>query len=239
MSELKLNGNQLKLIAVISMLVDHIAFIMYAKVLSGSLVGENIYWGMRGLGRIAFPIYAFLLVEGFCHTRNWKKYAVRLLSCAVISEIPYNYMISGNFLFSGAQNIFWTLLLGVLMMKCLQLAVVRYPGAMGKQLQLVIIVICCALAWILKLDYDYRGIMLIGLFCWFYGDLKQQCITGFMWMIITCGIKLWVIAGYGAAFLLIYCYNGARGKWNGKAFFYAFYPVHLSILDFISTVFWF
>ncbi len=241
MSELKLNGNQLKLIAVISMLVDHVAFILYHSYFMYSPVRENVFWGLRGVGRIAFPIYAFFLVEGFCHTRSWKKYAGRLLICGVISEIPYNYMVSGNFLFSGAQNIFWTLFLGLLMMKGLQMVMIRYPGMTGRQLQLAIIVICCAVAWVFRMDYDYRGIMLIGLFCWFYGDMKQQSVVGVIWMVLTAGIAgssgALTALGYGVAFFLIQCYNGSRGTWNGKVFFYGFYPVHLIILDVISTIF--
>ena len=233
--KVRLNGNQLKLIAVVSMLVDHVAFSFIGN-------GSYLYWVMRALGRIAFPIYAFLLVEGFCHTRNLQKYAVRLLICAVISEIPYNYMISGNFLYAGMQNIFWTLLLGLLMMQCQKQAVIRCPGTVGKQLQLVVIVMFCAIAWMFKVDYDFRGIMLIGLLCWFYGDLTQMCIVGLIWMVVTMGslnmVGLLLTAGYAAAFFLIRHYDGTRGAWNGKAFFYAFYPVHLLILDVMKTLSW-
>lgn len=239
----RLNGNQLKLIAVISMLVDHAAFVFYNKYFMYTSMRELVYYGIRGFGRIAFPIYAFLLAEGFCHTRNLRNYAIRLLICALISEIPYNYMVSGNFLYAEMQNIFWTLLLGLLMMKCLKEAVIRYPGTTGKQLQLVVIVAFCTIAWMFKVDYDYRGIMLIGLLCWFYGDLPQMCMAALIWMLVTMGslnvFSLLQAVGYAASSFLIYHYDGTRGIWNGKAFFYAFYPVHLIILDIIKTLWWF
>ncbi len=235
---LRLNGNQLKLIAVISMLIDHVAFTLYPFVFMGNPAGEFLYDVMRGIGRIAFPVYAFMLAEGFFHTRSWTKYALRMFICALISEIPYNYMIGGSWQFAAAQNIFWTLLLGICMMRLWQLLLVRYPGTIGRQMQLVILVICCMLAWIFRMDYDYRGIMLIGLLCWFYGDLKHQCLFGAVWMIGTVGLSgYWMCFGYIAAFLLIFCYSGEKGRWNGKAFFYGFYPVHLVILDVAAALF--
>lgn len=226
----RLNGNQLKLIAVISMLADHCAVAFLET-------GSNLYWIMRGMGRIAFPIYAFLLVEGFFHTRDLKKYARRLLVLAILSEIPFNYLVSGHLVNLRCQNIFWTLLLGLLMMNLQKLAQIHYPGTTGRQIQLLLIVLFCALAWMCKVDYDYRGIMLIGLIFWFYGDLRQQAVFGCLWMVLTQGnLHLLLTVGYGIAFLLICCYNGMRGKWNGKAFFYAFYPVHLTVLGVLKML---
>ena len=226
----RLNGNQLKLIAVISMLADHCAVAFVET-------GSSLYWIMRGMGRIAFPIYAFLLAEGFFHTRDLKKYARRLLVLAILSEIPFNYLVSGHLTAFRCQNIFWTLLLGLLMMNLQKLAQIHYPGMTGRQIQLLLIVLFCALAWICKVDYDYRGIMLIGLIFWFYGDLRQQAVFGCLWMVLTQGnLHLSLTIGYGIAFLLICCYNGMRGKWNGKAFFYAFYPVHLTVLGVLKAL---
>ncbi|MGN0158838.1 MAG: TraX family protein [Brotaphodocola sp.] len=226
----RLNGNQLKLIAVISMLVDHMAIV---------LVGwdQPAYLPLRAFGRIAFPIYAFLLTEGFCHTGNLRKYMIRLLIFAVISEIPYDYLAFGNLMDVHGQNVFWTLLLGLLMMRSFQIVSMRFPGAVGRQVQLMLLVVYCAAAWILKVDYDYRGIMLIGLFFWFYGERDRQAAFACVWMVLTASTSGWMMAlGYGTAGLLLRHYDSTRGTWNGKVFFYAFYPVHLIILDVIKTL---
>lgn len=225
-----LNGNQLKLIAVISMLIDHCAIAFCTSY-------GTLYWIMRGVGRIAFPIYAYLLVEGFFHTRNLKKYALRLLLLAIVSEIPFDYLVLGSFVTFRLQNIFWTLLLGLCMMQSQKLIQIRYLGAAGRQIQLLLLVVFCAAAWALKTDYDYRGIMLIGLFFWFYGAQDQQTLFGCIWLILTQGtLRIPLLVGYGAAYLLLRYYNGMRGSWNGKGFFYAFYPVHLTVLGILKTL---
>ena len=129
----------LKLIAVITMLIDHTAAscfrswgLMYAPV--PFLNGISWYWLCRMIGRIAFPLYCFMIAEGVHHTRNWKKYAGRLLILALVSEFPFDFGLHGlsvnlgkpnviGQIISGAdwrhQNVFFTLFLGML---CVQTA---------------------------------------------------------------------------------------------------------------------
>lgn len=128
-------GSTLKLIAIITMLIDHTAAVIIERILSSrgfynasndvqalqdfyvqnaSLVIVNM--AMRLIGRIAFPIFCFLLVEGFVHTRNKGKYAIRLALFALISEIPFDLAFKGKVLEFGYQNIFFTLLVGLLVM---------------------------------------------------------------------------------------------------------------------------
>ena len=109
-NERGLNGNQLKLIAVVSMLLDHIGVV---------LADGELYDLLRILGRAAFPIYAFLLVEGFFHTGSWKKYALRLGVFAGMSECFYDLALTGHPVDWRCQNVFLTLLLGLLMMQVL------------------------------------------------------------------------------------------------------------------------
>ena len=121
-----LNGNQLKLIAVISMLCDHAAIRLLAYGLIPVLyaVGEDVlaerwnqvFWILRSVGRMAFPIYVFLLTEGFCHTRNRSRYALRLGVFALISEIPFDLLVYGKIWDTHSQNVFFTLFLSVLML---------------------------------------------------------------------------------------------------------------------------
>ncbi len=147
-----LDGSQLKLIAVLTMLADHIAFLLLGRGYIPALAAELrrltgagttqaayttlrasydswllAYRVMRSIGRIAFPIYAFLLVEGFFHTRNWRRYTVRLAVFALLSEIPFNLMTASHMVSPVAQNVFFTLLLGLLMMKAMDTAG-QWPG---------------------------------------------------------------------------------------------------------------
>lgn len=124
-----LSGSTIKLIAIAAMLIDHIAAGILARVLlveNGRQYGigvtadptENpLFWVMfimRMIGRLGFPIFCFLLVEGFLKTRSVKKYAFRLGMFALISEIPFNLALCGSVTASGHQNVFLTLLIGLI-----------------------------------------------------------------------------------------------------------------------------
>ena len=260
---LRLNGNQLKLIAVISMLLDHFGFLLVGKGCMVPLMNAGEPYGgwwifynvLRMAGRVAFPVFCFLLVEGFLHTKNWKKYVLRLGIFAAVSEVPFDLVDAGTLIGPAMQNVFFTLLIGFLMMKVLETAggwLSPEPdgphgagaghglGAASRTeltllLQLVVIVLFCGAAWILKTDYDYIGIMLIALFYWFRCDRQKLCVFGFVWMSVMMR-KLLYLPGFALAFMLIYFYTGERGKWKGKYFFYLFYPVHLLILTWIYNL---
>ena len=111
------SGSTLKLIAIITMLIDHIGAAVIARLLiagQGSELLYKIYYAMRAVGRVAFPIFCFLLVEGFFYTGSRKKYALRLFGFALLSEIPFDLAFSGKILEFGYQNVFFTLLIGLL-----------------------------------------------------------------------------------------------------------------------------
>lgn len=109
----------LKLIALFTMIIDHTA-----AVLSGSAATSQVVLLMRFVGRIAFPLYAFMLVQGLRHTRDWRKYALRLFGLAMLSQIPYAFTINGRVAFPEIPwwqritdlNILFTLTLGVLLL---------------------------------------------------------------------------------------------------------------------------
>lgn len=113
-------GSTLKLVAIFSMLIDHTA----ATILERMLARENyndeflyqIYSIMRYIGRLAFPIFCFLLLEGMVHTHNKYKYAIRLAIFALISEIPFDLAFNNKLIYTGSQNVFFTLLIGLLVM---------------------------------------------------------------------------------------------------------------------------
>lgn len=104
-----LSGSTLKLIAIITMLIDHIGAAVIARLLiagQGSEMLYKIYYAMRAVGRVAFPIFCFLLVEGFFYTGSRKKYALRLFGFALLSEIPFDLAFSGKYWNSAIRMYF-------------------------------------------------------------------------------------------------------------------------------------
>ncbi|MDD3254028.1 MAG: TraX family protein [Lachnospiraceae bacterium] len=233
----RLNGNQLKLIAVVSMMLDHIGYIIIGSGIVPELYEAGkpyafwwvLYMVFRALGRVAFPVYAFLLVEGFMHTRDWRRYALRLGIFALISEIPFDLAITNEMMDLRIQNVFFTLLLGLFMLRILEEVRHRAAGTGGQLLQFLVIGVFCGIAWWMHTDYDYIGIMMIALCYWFYQGREQLCMMGFLWMALMLR-QLYYVPGYVLAFLLIYLYNGKRGTAKGKYAFYLFYPAHLLVL---------
>lgn len=229
-----ISGSSLKLIAVVTMLIDHIAAAILARYL---IIGDSvptalytIYFVMRCIGRIAFPIYCFLLVEGFTHTRDRKKYALRLFAFALISEIPFDLAFNSKVLEFGYQNVFFTLFLGLLTIMLLSEVEKRreWNVVLRTVLFVVIIVGGMLVAYGLRTDYSYYGVMCIVILYLFRNGRIYQIVAGclsFFWWELPAIIS----------FVPIYFYNGKRG-WNIKYFFYLFYPVHLMILYLICVL---
>lgn len=247
------SGDALKITATAAMLIDHIAAALLLTALRENLFfGEqyelwyNIAQIMRGIGRIAFPVFAFLLTEGFFHTGSRKKYLIRLGIFCLISEIPYDLAIFGRLTWQK-QNIYLTLFLGLLMIWLLEKVREgindRSSGQRRPVLQketvrnlagiLISLIIVLAFGWIaerLHSDYGMRGVALIFLFYAGRGNLFS-CVLGYL--------LYWKNPWYILAFLIVYCYDGTRRiRGRGmKYFFYAFYPLHLLILGLIRVAF--
>lgn len=209
-----LNSFSLKIIAIITMLIDHIGAVLFP--------GEMVF---RYIGRIAFPIFIFLLVEGFYHTRDVRKYEIRMLIFALISEIPFDLAFSGTAFERYYQNVFFTLVIGLVMMDLMK----RWEGISWKQV--CVLIACLVLAELLCTDYGAAGILLIFTF---YRFREKPVVK----IIITAVIALVCFAGVIECFCLfafipILLYNGKKGP-SLKYVFYAFYPVHLTILSLIS-----
>lgn len=125
-----LSGSTLKLVAIITMLIDHIAAVPIARILltgGGSELLHTIYSFMRQVGRLSFPIFCFLLVEGFGKTASRAKYALRLGVFALMSEIPFDLAVRSKVLEFGRQNVFFTLFLGMTAMCAYDLLAKRRP----------------------------------------------------------------------------------------------------------------
>lgn len=239
-----LSGNQLKLIAAVSMLADHVGYLLIGDGTILPLKAEGVpyaFWWIvylvcRVIGKAAFPIFAFLLVEGYFHTRNWRKYALRLGIFALVSEIPFDLVDEQKLVSWRMQNVFFALLLGLLMIRILEHIRRHMAGEIGLLLQLLVIGLSCGCAWAMHVDYDYIGIMMIALCYWFRQEREQLCMMGFVWMGVMMR-HIYYLPGYAAAFLLIWFYNGKRGGRKIKQYgFYLFYPVHLVILYLIYKI---
>ena len=223
-----LSGSALKLLAILTMLIDHTGFIILSKC-PGAMqplfyLGEkgfSLYRISRDIGRMAFPIYAFLLVEGFMHTKNRKMYAWSLFLFACISELPWNYAHTYT-LHYEKQNVFFTLFLGFMAYCALE-----YFWE-NQRMQLLCILGLFTVSWYLKADYGWKGFIFLLIMYWFRYEKLVQAVVGSSWLYYE-----WKAC---FAYIFINMYNGKRGFIKGKAlkyFFYAFYPVHLLLLALI------
>lgn len=206
-----MSGSTLKLIALGSMLVDHLAA---SGVLSKMYDSEPLYEFCRTVGRIAFPLFCFLLVEGFVYTRNRKAYLIRLFLFALLSEVPFDLAFFGTPCHLAAQNVFFTLFLGFL-----SLCGVEELRNRGHAIWVWAPMLSGFFAaFLLHTDYSGFGVILILIFYWFRDvPWQRNLISGFSCL------------GEPAAILSlipIQFYNGKRGI-PLKFIFYLFYPLHL------------
>lgn len=176
---------------------------------------------MRLIGRLAFPIFCFLLVEGLVHTHSRPRYLRNLLLLAIASEIPFDLCLRGLPLAADVQNTIWTLVLGFLLCCVIDRCGQVFTGTQALVLQAAVVPIFMALAMLLHTDYDAFGVALILLLYLLRSKRREQCLYGGAVCLYELSASL--------AFVPIYFYNGQRGRQN-KCFFYIFYPTHLLLL---------
>lgn len=222
-----LSGSTLKCIAIVTMLIDHIGAVVLERLLVAGVESNLLYPAYvttRTIGRIAFPIFCFLLVEGFEHTGNRKRYALRLLAFAVISEVPFDLAFRGKLIETGYQNVFFTLFIGLVTMLAFHAIEEKTewnPLWRGALLALVMFA-GMGLAYWMKTDYDAKGVMCIMALYVFRSMRGPQILAGCL------AFGWWELPAL-VAFIPIAFYNGKRG-WNLKYAFYGFYPLHLLLL---------
>lgn len=218
-----LDGTVLKLIAMVSMVFDH--------------VGDNFFpdqtW-MRIIGRIAMPIFAFCIAEGFSHTHDRIRYLTRMGIFACISEIPFDLVTSGKALeFSDHQNImltfFWAILGLILYEK-----VSKGNKKISKVLAALLLLVFAAASIILKMDYNMLAVGLIDI----YYLLRKRAplwnnAAAIAYHILLRNMGMYWFGLLG--FIPILLYNGKRGK-GLKWLFYVFYPGHLLLIWIIKTI---
>lgn len=207
-----INRFALKWIAILTMVTDHVGVVFFP---------HDIFFRMPG--RIAFPLFIFMLVEGFSHTSDQKKYLIRLVIFAFLSEIPFDLAFSGKLVDIHDQNVFFTLALGLGML-CL---IEHYHKL---YIDLIILAACVAIAFGIHCDYSGGGILLIYLFYRFRYNNSIKVISFFLISLIFYN---WLELFGLLAFIPIVLYNGKKGP-SMKYLFYIFYPAHLLVLAILS-----
>ena len=205
----------LKVLACIAMVFDH----------TGEVFFPDHEW-MRYVGRLAFPIYAFLIAEGFAHTKDVKKYLKRLLIFAFVSEIPFNLVSYDKLFYPKSQNVMFTLFTGLLMLYLME----RSESAI---LKAYILTAAMLIAETFHFNYRYPGILMIFAF-YYFRDFPLLCGLN----ILADNIRLFTAkmqAAGGLALIPISLYNGKKGP-SLKYFFYVFYPLHLMVIYFIKKM---
>lgn len=229
-----LSTNALKLIALITMVLDHIGvFICRYE--------SDMYFILRKIGRLSFPIFAFCLVIGFLHTKSRIAYAKRLFVFALVSEVPLDFAtymgrvrnhfsVSGRHMFWSFkhQNVFFTLLIGFVLIWCLD--EIKNSIKLQSRRELMLMLECAAvaaglgIAELLRVDYGYAGVVLIVLFYLFNRYYSLIIASEFFFnFVLYDGVQK-----YGVLSLIfLSVYNGKPGTRKFKWFFYVFYPAHL------------
>lgn len=217
-----LSGNALKLIAAASMLIDHIGLLFFPG---------NVTF--RIVGRLAYPIFAYMIAQGCCYTRNKTRYFLQIFSLAAVCQLVY-YLVDGSLYFS----ILVTFSLSILVIYAMQYA--RKKGNAG----FLLLAAAVAGVWLLNryltIDYGFWGSMVpvfAALFMERGRDTKWKTLlsTGVGLLILALdlkGIQIWSLA----ALPVLALYNGQRGKLPMKYFFYIFYPLHLAVLQGIAWI---
>lgn len=265
------SGSFLKTVAVIAMLIDHIgAGIIYPMLLNGltlfslSRNGSIVFYRvLRGIGRTAFPVFCFLLVEGFFHTKNKKQYALNLFVFSLLSEIPFDLALvhanewSNTLQVTEAlrtnldvylkdQSVYCTLLLGFLVIWAID-TVFSYCAGIAKDrpaLQTPAYVTGALFSFLAVLagyfaadalytDYSHKGVVLIVILYLLYRIRPLASGAGYVYITLFGTNEVWSLPG----FLLMLFYSGKRGYIRGKMkyAFYAFYPVHLVLIYIVRT----
>lgn len=257
-----LTGNTIKLIAVSAMFIDHFCKIVLQWLLAN-------YWGpmmfagditeghfrkidtfirfdLQGVGTIAFPLFCFLLAEGFHHTKNRKRYIGMMLVFAIISEIPFdigffaNYsMQEGTFPFYwNYQNVYFSLFLSLISLACVEhfssKSKLRNDRIRAIVLQIISVAVIAVIAEVSCCDYGLMGIVFIVAFYVCRKNRVYQVLMFLLAYMLSTGNQPTIFVLLACVILLLY--NGKRGKLKLKYAVYIFYPVHIIMLHYVTVI---
>lgn len=210
----RLTSFDLKMIALATMLIDHVGYVFFSDIIL-----------LKIIGRIAFVIFSFLLVEGFVHTKNRITYLKKMGIWALISELPYDLAINGQWIDFTSQNIFFSLLFGLICLFILE-------SSLPIIFKVVAVASMIILATGLRFDFSYLGIVQIIVFyifrrLKFIKNISIALLNAFVFGKIS--TQAFAILGL----IPLAMYNGKRGPKTGDIF-YSFYSVHLLIIGLIK-----
>lgn len=240
---LETTSMSLHIAAMLLMLCDH----LWATVVPGN------NW-LTCIGRIAFPIFAFLIVEGYFHTKNFKKYILRLLIFALLSEIPFDLVVGGALFYPFHQNVLWSFLISLGLIHLNERA--RHTGKWSLRVLTAVLTVLpgCVVGLLTMVDYYHAGILTVLAFYFFRGrnwwNFPLQLLS-------LAYINLELLGGLGyelslfgqnfffpqqgfalLALIPIWLYRGQQGPHNKplQFLYYAFYPLHLLILGLLRLL---
>lgn len=229
-----LSGAVLKYIAFASMLIDHTNKALITPFLKGEGLLLYVSDVLDILGRIAFPLFAFMLVEGFFKTRSRTRHLLWLIGFGILSEIPFDMFSSGEFFDPRSNNVMFTLAIGfaaVWIMDIIRQKLIAKPSALWIMASLPVLAAACLAAMLTSVDWDYHAILVIWFFYLFSpytlcaGHKQAGAILSVVGGYLSILKELWSALG----FALTLMYNGKKGR-QSKLANYLFYPVHLLII---------
>ena len=238
-----LSAASLHILAMATMVLDH----MWATVVPGNT------W-MTLVGRLTFPIFAFLIAEGLTHTRDAKAYRRRMLVAAILSEIPFNLMCASSPIYPFHQNVLWTFLIAMYMIAMTERAKERGGGLWAAAVGIAAVILGMLLGTVAMVDYFGAGVAMVMLFYfvrgrrWYHFALQAagmyylnvEMLKGLYYPVTLFGHEFEFYQQSLAllALIPIWLYRGRQG-YHSKAFrfvCYAFYPVHMLILAAVRAV---
>ncbi|MFT3984732.1 MAG: TraX family protein [Lachnospiraceae bacterium] len=233
----KLNGNQLKFIAIIAMTIDHLAWTFFPGYQTGTIPIM-----MHLIGRLTAPIMWYFVAEGFFYTKHLKKYILRMFLFAIVSHFAYALMFQKNLIpfqndIFDQTSVMWALAWG--------LVALSIEKSENLKLKLWMKNLAMLLIWIITFCADWSSIAVLAIvhIGKNRGNFKKQMIGIVLYVVIYATVyALFLDLIYGLmqiavvlAIPVLYLYNGEKGKWKGmKWFFYIYYPAHLTILGLVK-----
>lgn len=239
-SKLDISSAGLHILAMALMLCDH----------AWAMLFPAAEW-LTCLGRIAFPIFAFMIVEGYIHTRDLRRYLLRMLVWALLSEIPFDLMYGGSVLYPFHQNVLWTFLLSLLIIMLIDKCKARFQPVPAVLASAGLILLGFVLGYAVMVDYYGAGVLTVLTF-YFLRNRDWKCRLGQLICLYILNVSLlggfyYEVELFGHTFELvqqsfallalvpIWLYQGRQGHHSRpfQYFCYAFYPVHMLLLFFV------
>lgn len=234
----KIDAITLKYLAMFMMLLDH----LWATIVPGN------DW-MNYIGRLAFPIFAFQIVEGYFHTKDYKQYLKRLFIFALISEIPFNLMTSGSYIYPFGQNVIFTFIYGIVSIHAIE-EIIKRNNIVKNVVKVLLMMI---LSIVTFPDYNLMGYLTVLLFyvtrnmqyAWLYQLAGMIYLNWYSFKGLTIYVEAFgktipvLVQSFAIlSLLLIWQYNGKPGNRNPilRKFAYWFYPLHMLVIYLISRI---